>query len=99
MLRLFSHRCQQSVDLAEGTRQAFLRTHLQGLADATGGRCFFIDGTQELDRVYREIESELRTQYLVAYQSPREAGERFRLVEVEMANSEHEAKTIPGYFP
>ena len=53
----------------------------------------------ELERVYREIEEELRSQYLLAYQSPQDEPTRYRAVEVKVARPGQEAKTIRGYYP
>ena len=68
------------------------------MSNQTGGRSFFISRAVELERVYRTIENELRSQYLIAYQSSLE-GEGFREVEVRLAEPGLEAKTIAGYNP
>jgi hypothetical protein len=54
----------------------------------------------ELVGVYREIEEELRSQYLLAYSSdkPSPDGE-FRLIEVKVAGGKYKARTIRGYYP
>lgn len=75
------------------------RTRLNQLAEETGGRVFMIQGVGELGRVYDEIEHELRSQFLLAYQSPRTAGDDYREVEVKVKRPGLEAKTIRGYFP
>jgi Ca-activated chloride channel family protein len=75
------------------------RLHLEHLATETGGRSFFIDDLFELEDVYSKIETELRSQYLVAYQSSAVAGLDFRRVKVEIDRPDHSAKTIPGYYP
>ena len=50
--------------------------------------------------VYKEIEEELRSQYLVAYSSdrPGQDGE-FRTVEVKVRGGKLKARTISGYYP
>ncbi len=75
------------------------RLHLEHLARETGGRSFFIDDLNELERVYSDIETELRSQYLVAYQSSAESGSEFRRVKVEIDRPGLTARTIPGYYP
>ncbi|MFQ5348896.1 MAG: VWA domain-containing protein [Thermoanaerobaculia bacterium] len=75
------------------------RLHLEHLAAETGGRSFFIDDLSELERVYSTIEAELRSQYLLAYQSSAVAGSDFRRVKVEIDRPGHTARTIPGYYP
>ena len=47
------------------------RDKLNGLAQATGGRAFYISKAVELAGVYERIEEELRSQYLIAYASDR----------------------------
>jgi Ca-activated chloride channel homolog len=49
------------------------RSRLMELADATGGRAFFIDRAEELAGAYSRIEEELRSRYLIAYNSDRPA--------------------------
>ena len=76
-----------------------VRIRMQRLASETGGECYFIDSARHLERVYDSIQQELRSQYLIAYQSTNVAGEEFREVEVEMHTKGLEAKTIRGYYP
>ena len=75
------------------------RLHLEHLAAETGGRSFFIDDLSELRSVYSTIETELRSQYLIAYQSSAASGSDFRRVKVEVDRAGVTAKTIPGYYP
>ncbi|HEX4498295.1 MAG TPA: VWA domain-containing protein [Thermoanaerobaculia bacterium] len=77
------------------------RLKLSRLADETGGRYFFIEKARELDGIYDSIQKELRSQYLLAYQSSKEGGDpdRFRSVEVKMTKPGLEAKTVRGYYP
>ncbi|RMH17820.1 MAG: VWA domain-containing protein [Acidobacteria bacterium] len=84
------------LDLADETTQA----DLERLAQETGGRFFAVAGVGELDGVYRQIEEDLRSQYLLVYRPPA-AGERaFRRVEVELpGRPELRARTIHGYYP
>ena len=43
---------------------------LERLADRTGGRYHVAASVEDLDRVYREIERDLRSQYLIAFEPP-----------------------------
>jgi VWFA-related protein len=89
-----------TVGLALGTKENDVRLKLERLADETGGRAFFIDRAAELERVYDTIEDELRSQYLVAYQSTQHGGgDKFRTVEVKLSRPGLEAKTLRGYYP
>ncbi|MEM8962699.1 MAG: VWA domain-containing protein [Acidobacteriota bacterium] len=77
-----------------------VRLMLQNLASETGGDWYSIDRASQLPRVYEKIEQELRSQYLIVYQSSHEDSDAaFRKVEVEMTNRGMEAKTIRGYVP
>ncbi|MES1210994.1 MAG: VWA domain-containing protein, partial [Acidobacteriota bacterium] len=76
------------------------RSKLTRLAEVTGGRSFFIGGAAELAGVYERIEKELRAQIRIAYQSSHnETDGAFRKVQVRMAKSGMEARTISGYYP
>ncbi len=83
-----------------GKESGIAKRNLTRLADETGGRSFFIKGVDELDAIYAAIEQELRSRYLIAYQStnsdPRSG---FRSVEVRVDAPGAKAKTIRGYYP
>ncbi|HYG65865.1 MAG TPA: VWA domain-containing protein, partial [Thermoanaerobaculia bacterium] len=87
------------LDLPEGKRGEHARK-LERLASETGGRSFFLTGTGELDAVYQEIERDLRAQYRITYQSSNTSTEdTFRAVDVQVAKSGLDARTISGYYP
>jgi VWFA-related protein len=89
-----------TVGLNVSAMKGGIRKKLSSLAEETGGRAFFIAAASDLEDVYEEIESELRSQYLVAYASDREAVEgEFREVEVKVRNGKLTARTIRGYYP
>lgn len=76
------------------------RTRLQRLSEETGGRAFFIGTSGELGKVFETVEKELRSQYLLAYQSSNPGrDDKFRVVEVKVAKPGLEAKTVRGYYP
>ena len=75
-------------------------THLEKLADESGGRFFRIAGVGELARIYRQIEEELRSQYLLVYEPPPNARRHaFRRVEVDMVRPGLRVRAIQGYYP
>jgi VWFA-related protein len=77
-----------------------VRTKLQRLSEETGGRAFFIGATGELSKVFETVEKEVRSQYLLAYQSSNPGrDDKFRAVEVKIAKPGLEAKTVRGYYP
>lgn len=76
------------------------RKHLTRLAEETGGRSFFIDSTDALADLYSQVEEELRSQYLIAYQSANpDASGAFREIDLEVLRKDLEAKTMTGYYP
>jgi len=86
------------IDLS--SQNADVRLKLSRLADETGGRFFFIERAKELEGIYDTIQKELRSQYLLAYQSSKEGNDdKYRTVEVRMAKPGMEAKTVKGYYP
>lgn len=80
--------------------KAFTRK-LERLARDTGGRAYFIPNTDHLDTIYREIDTELRSQYLLTYyaEARTEGDEEWREVTVEVEGKGLKARTISGYFP
>jgi VWFA-related protein len=77
------------------------RRKLDKLSEETGGRAFFLKSVDELAGIYSTIESELRSQYLIAYQSTNttSGGNTFRSIDLKVTRPGLEAKTIRGYYP
>ncbi len=76
-----------------------IRIKLRRITHETGGELFFIDSVRDLKKVYGAIQLELRSQYLIAYQSS-STTEGFREVEIETPGKKGlEAKSIRGYYP
>ncbi len=77
-----------------------VKRKLSRIAEETGGRSFYIQEASELPAIYAAIQRELRSRYLLAYQSNNTSGsQRFRTIEVELSQSGLEAKTLRGYYP
>jgi VWFA-related protein len=86
------------VGLDISLREREARNKLSDLAAATGGRVFFVSHASELTGVYTQIEQELRSRYLLAYNSDRKADDLgFRPVEVKVKRGK--ARTARGYYP
>ena len=82
------------------TRDMMVRAQMAELARDTGGRTFFIDAVSELRRVYELIEKELRSQYVLAYQSNSSRDrDEFREIEVDLTRRGLRARTLRGYYP
>jgi len=90
-----------AIGLEVGKLNLSVRNKLKSLAEETGGQSFFISKAEELRDVYDQIETELRSRYLLAYNSDAESTEegRFREVEVKVKKRGLEARTIRGYYP
>jgi VWFA-related protein len=93
-----------SIGIDISPRELLVRGRLQQLCDETGGRCFFITGASELKRVYERIETEVRSQYLLVFESPGGEAGAFRKVDVKLKDPRAHGKrglkvqTIQGYF-
>ncbi|HSS48868.1 MAG TPA: VWA domain-containing protein [Thermoanaerobaculia bacterium] len=76
------------------------KAKLKRLSEETGGRAFFPRDAAELPAIYSAIEEELRSQYLIAYQSATVRKDQgFRTVDLKVVKPGLEAKTIRGYYP
>ena len=72
-----------TIGLGPIANQPDIRLKLEKLAAETGGRSYFISQAIDLAGTYRSIETELRSQYLLAYQSSKQGNDgKFRTVEV-----------------
>jgi len=73
---------------------------LNKLAQATGGQTFYVDSAKNLESVYRQINDDLRSQYMLTYYSTNTtAKDKWRKVEVKVEPTSLQARTITGYYP
>lgn len=76
-----------------------LRRKLEKLSSETGGRAFFTHRPDELPALYKLIEGELRSRYLLAFNSDAPTDKPgFRTVEVKVKGG-YKARTARGYYP
>lgn len=77
-----------------------IKSKLNELSASSGGRAFFTNDPKELPGIYKQIETELRSRYLLAYNST-EAGTQtgYRPVEVKVKKSGLKARAEKGYYP
>jgi len=87
------------IGLRIGGTQFDVRNKLNKMARETGGTVYYIDSAKGLAGVYKEIDEELRSQYLLTYIPPVRKGDKWRKVEVKMTPDNLEARTISGYYP
>lgn len=77
---------------------------LRKVSERTGGRAFFPSSEQELKAAFAQIQAELRSQYLLAYQpANRKRNGSFRQVRIEIINPELRAQKLrllyrQGYY-
>ena len=77
-----------------------VRNKLGNLAEATGGRTFYVSKAEELASIYKQIEQEVRSRYLLAFQAgaggPKSG---YRAVEVKSRKSGLKVRAARGYYP
>ena len=89
-----------AIGLRIGRADLSVRGKLDKFAQETGGRTFYIQEARELSGAYRQIEKELRSQYLVAYNSnSNRPKDEYREVELKVRDGKLKARTISGYYP
>lgn len=77
-----------------------IRNKLMRLAKESGGTSFFIHDAAELGNVYDKVESQLRSQFLIAYQSTSVEGrDHYREITVDLQKKGRKARTMQGYYP
>ena len=78
------------------------RMILQQMADATGGQAYFPMSVKELDKIYTQIEAEIRAQYTLGYVSANEKTDgTWRKVEIKVTRpgvKEVRIRSRKGYF-
>jgi Ca-activated chloride channel family protein len=77
-----------------------VKHRLNKVAQLTGGQTFYIDSARNLEGVYRQINDDLRAQYLLTYYSSNtEKKDQWRKVDIKVEPTNLEARTISGYYP
>lgn len=77
---------------------------LKKISERTGGRAYFPRDENELRQAFKQIQEEMRSQYLIAYEpSNRALDGSYRKIEIQMVNSELEKQKVrlthrQGYF-
>jgi Ca-activated chloride channel family protein len=77
-----------------------VKSKLNRLAEASGGTTFYINSAARLGAVYKQINDELRTQYLLTYYSSNPSPDnKWRKIDVKTKPPTLVARTISGYYP
>ena len=100
-VRLVRHKGREGEpDTLEERRQAVVRKPneelLQKLAEAGGGSAHFVTNAEDLPRIFRAIERDLRTQYLVSFVSSAPRRGTFHAVTVKSRKGT--VRTASGFF-
>ncbi len=76
-----------------------VKFRLSKLTSETGGSVYYVEQVRDLHKVYDEIQTELRSQYILGfYPAPDiKTGSKWR--EVTVTATEGKVKTVKGYFP
>ncbi|HEX3281512.1 MAG TPA: VWA domain-containing protein [Pyrinomonadaceae bacterium] len=93
-----------AIGIGDSRYEGVDRNVLRGIAERTGGRAFFPKKDVDLSSVFKEIEQELRTQYLIAYSSTnKNRNGAYRQIRIEVINPALQKEQLklryrPGYF-
>ena len=74
------------------------------IAEKTGGRAYFPRDERELRDAFKQIEEEMRSQYLIAYEPSNQTSDgTFRKIEIQLVNPELAKQKVSlthrqGYF-
>lgn len=86
------------VGLGQGAKVAELKAIIERLAAVSGGREFFADKADKLDRPFEEIVQELSNQYLLGYTSTNPAkDDAWRPIRVEVSGDGLHVRSRQGY--
>jgi len=73
---------------------------MKALAAETGGVAYFVRNVNQLPETYKKLEEDLRSQYLIAYQTESSKNDtEYREVEVKVDRPDAKVRTIRGYLP
>ena len=88
---------------AIGLNLSFLDTSIKSklaeLANSSGGRAFFTNDAKDLPAIYKQIESELRSRYLLAYNSSEAGSGGVPAGRDQDKKSGLKARSARGYYP
>lgn len=81
----------------QGTSRADGKKILQQISRETGGTYFEVTSKETLDKIYAQIEEELRNQYSLGY-TPDQAGGGYRKIHVTLKEKNLSVQTREGYY-
>jgi Ca-activated chloride channel family protein len=87
-----------TVGFGGGANVPALRLKLEQYAHDTGGRAFFPQKTQDLNRAFDEIVEELANQYVLSYSSTNvKQDNSWRTIKVRVKNGKYDVRARDGY--
>jgi Ca-activated chloride channel family protein len=73
---------------------------MRALAAETGGIAYMIRNTAQLAETYRQLEQDLRSQYLLSYHTESSKKDQtYRTIDVKVDRSDAKVRTIRGFIP
>ncbi len=70
---------------------------LEKFSQATGGKAFFVNQSQDIWAAFEEVKRELSHQYMIGYTSYRDTKNEYRRIRVVTSNKKYQARTRAGY--
>lgn len=93
-----------SIGIGDNFYRGVNRGALNKVSESTGGRAFFPRSSSELRAAFDQIEEEMRSQYLIAYEPLNQAQDgSFRKIKIDLSNEQYKRKKVKltyrdGYF-
>lgn len=81
-----------------GGESRVLKVYLERMAEATGGRSYFVDNAKSLAGAFEKVLRELKSQYFITYQPTNKKPKTWRRVEVRTRNKELVVRARHRYF-
>ncbi|HEY7499826.1 MAG TPA: VWA domain-containing protein [Vicinamibacterales bacterium] len=87
-----------AIGQGRAVRTRDLQAVLSRFAEASGGRAFFTEDVDKLDKFFEEILEDLSNQYLISYSYPDpERDGQWHKVRLEAAGGKYQVRVRPGY--
>jgi Ca-activated chloride channel family protein len=87
-----------TIGQGRAVRTQDLQKVLNRFAGISGGRAFFTENVEQLDRFFQEILEDLSNQYLVSYSYPdAERDGQWHRIRLDVGNGKYQVRVRPGY--
>jgi VWFA-related protein len=72
---------------------------LRKISEETGGRVYKVDRRHSLDQIFKELQDEMRSQYMIGYTPANSVKDgSFRKIEIKMSNKDLKPQARKGYY-